>query len=82
MSNTTQHVGADPDRLEAIVDSASDKGVRHSGDAHDLKSSGPLADPVYRAAVEKEFAGIKALFEEYLQALVKVYQVPKVPDPK
>jgi hypothetical protein len=53
MSNTTQHVRADPDRLEAIGDSASDKGVRHSNDAHDLKSSGPLADPVYRAAVEK-----------------------------
>jgi len=36
----------------------------------------------YRAAVEKEFAGIKALFQEYLAALEKAYQVPKVPDPK
>lgn len=36
----------------------------------------------YRAAVEKEFAGIKALFGEYLQALEKAYQVPTVPDPK
>jgi amidohydrolase len=36
----------------------------------------------YRAAVEKEFAGIKALFQEYLQALDKTYQVPKVPEPK
>jgi len=36
----------------------------------------------YRAAVEKEFAGIKALFQEYLSALEKTYQVPKVADPK
>jgi hypothetical protein len=32
--------------------------------------------------VEKEFSGIKALFQEYLQALEKAYQVPNVPDPK
>jgi amidohydrolase len=36
----------------------------------------------YRAAVGKEFAGIKALFQEYLGALEKTYQVPKVADPK
>ena len=36
----------------------------------------------YRAAVEKEFAGIRGLFGEYLQALETVYQVPKVADPK
>lgn len=39
-------------------------------------------DAGYRAAVEKEFAGIKALFGEYLQALETVYQVPRVADPK
>lgn len=39
-------------------------------------------DAAFRAAVEKEFAGIKALFQEYLQALEKAYQVPAVPDPK
>lgn len=46
----------DPDRLEAIVDSSSDKGVRTSGqdaDGHDPKALGPLSDPVYRAQVEK-----------------------------
>jgi len=37
--------------------------------------------PEYRAAVKKEFDGIKGLFGEYLQALEKVYGVPKVPEP-
>jgi amidohydrolase len=36
----------------------------------------------YRAAVKKEFDGIKALFGEYQDALKKVYAVPNVPDPK
>ncbi len=36
----------------------------------------------YRAAVKKEFDGIKVLFSEYQQALQKVYTVPVVPDPK
>src|ERR1017187_6640058 len=36
----------------------------------------------YRAAVKKEFAGIKALFGEYQEALKKVYTVPNVPEPK
>jgi amidohydrolase len=36
----------------------------------------------YRAAVKREFDGIKALFGEYQQALQKVYTVPSVPDPK
>jgi hypothetical protein len=44
---------------------------------HDFATS-----DAYRAAVEREFAGIKALFQEYLQALDKTYQVPKVPEPK
>jgi amidohydrolase len=38
--------------------------------------------PEYRAAVKKEFDGIKALFAEYQEALKKVYGVPVVPDPK
>jgi amidohydrolase len=38
--------------------------------------------PEYRAAVKKEFDGIKALFGEYQEALKKVYAVPVVPDPK
>src|SRR5262245_658977 len=36
----------------------------------------------YRAAVKKEFDGIKALFGEYQAALKKTYTVPTVPDPK
>ena len=36
----------------------------------------------YRAAVKKEFDGIKALFAEYQAALKKVYERPVVPDPK
>jgi amidohydrolase len=36
----------------------------------------------YRAAVKKEFDGIKALFGEYQTALKKTYTVPTVPDPK
>ncbi|MBI3403075.1 MAG: peptidase dimerization domain-containing protein [Acidobacteria bacterium] len=36
----------------------------------------------YRAAVKKEFDGIKALFGEYQTALKKAYTVPVVPDPK
>ena len=35
----------------------------------------------YRAAVSKEFNGIKALFGEYQDALRKVYVVPKVVEP-
>jgi amidohydrolase len=38
--------------------------------------------PDYRAAVAKEFAGIKALFGEYQESLKKVYVRPAVPDPK
>ena len=36
----------------------------------------------YRAAVKKEFDGIKVLFGEYQAALGKVYTVPTVPEPK
>jgi metal-dependent amidase/aminoacylase/carboxypeptidase family protein len=36
----------------------------------------------YRAAVKREFDGIKLLFGEYEEALKKVYTVPTVPDPK
>jgi amidohydrolase len=36
----------------------------------------------YRNAVKREFAGIKALFGEYQEALRKVYTVPRVPDPR
>lgn len=36
----------------------------------------------YRAAVKREFDGIKGLFGEYQQALRKTYTAPNVPDPK
>ena len=36
----------------------------------------------YRAAVKREFDGIKALFGEYQEALRKVYTNPVVPDAK
>ena len=36
----------------------------------------------FRALVKREFEGIQALQNEYVAALEKPYQVPKVPDPK
>ena len=36
----------------------------------------------YRALVKKEFAGMKALYGQYQDALKKVYVVPKVEEPK
>ncbi len=36
----------------------------------------------YRAAVKREFEGIKALFGEYQEGLKKTYTVPKVPEPQ
>jgi amidohydrolase len=36
----------------------------------------------YRAAVRKEFDGIKGLFGEYIAALERTYAVPAVPEPK
>ncbi len=38
--------------------------------------------PDYRAAVKREFDGIKALFAEYQAALEKTYKEPQVPEPK
>jgi hypothetical protein len=37
--------------------------------------------PDYRAAIKREFDGIKALFGEYQEALRNTYTVPKVPEP-
>ena len=36
----------------------------------------------YRAAVQKEFDGIRVLFDEYRESLRKVYKKPEVPEPK
>ena len=38
--------------------------------------------PDYRALVKREFEGIQALQSEYIAALEKPYQVPRVPDPR
>jgi len=39
-------------------------------------------DAPYRAAVKKEFDGLKALLVEYQNALEKTYTVPVVGEPK
>jgi hypothetical protein len=36
----------------------------------------------YRAAVQKEFDGIRVLFDEYRESLKKVYKKPEVPEAK
>ncbi len=63
------------------------KEVGHTGFSIDAQTMAALlfdfatrAD--YRAAVKKEFDGIKLLFGEYEEALKKVYTVPTVPEPK
>ena len=38
-------------------------------------------DPDYRAAVKREFDGIRELFNEYLRELEKTYTVPEVAEP-
>ena len=62
-------------------------GIGHHGFVVDAESMAALlfdfaTQPDYRAAVQQEFAGIKALFGDYQEALKKVYPVPNVPDPK
>lgn len=57
--------------------------VGHSGFVVDAQAmTAVLFDfathPEYRATVKKEFAGLKALYAEYQDALKKVYLVPKV----
>jgi amidohydrolase len=61
--------------------------VGHQGFVVDAESMAALlydfaTHPDYRAAVKREFEGIKALFGEYQDALKKVYSTPNVPDPK
>ncbi|SPE33566.1 Peptidase dimerization domain protein [Candidatus Sulfopaludibacter sp. SbA6] len=61
--------------------------VGHQGFVVDAEAMAALlfdfaTHPDYRAAVKREFDGIKALFGEYQEALKKVYTVPRVPDPR
>ena len=63
------------------------KAIGHTGFTIDAQAMAALlfdfaTQPDYRAAVKKEFDGIKALFGEYQTALQKVYAGPVVPDPK
>jgi len=63
------------------------KEIGHKGFTVDAQTMAALlfdfaTRPDYRAAVKKEFDGIKVLFGEYVVALKKVYTVPMVPDPK
>jgi hypothetical protein len=63
------------------------KPIGHNGFTVDAQTMAALlfdfaTRPDYRAAVKKEFDGIKQLFGEYIEALKKVYTVPTVPEPK
>src|SRR5579863_7067224 len=78
-SNAANHT------YEMEADALTDIG--HQGFLVDAQSMTALlydfaTHPDYRAAVKREFDGIKALFGEYQQALQKMYVVPKVPDPR
>jgi amidohydrolase len=63
------------------------KEIGHKGFTIDAQAMTALlfdfaTHPDYRAAVKKEFDGIKGLFTEYQAALKKVYTLPNVTDPK
>jgi len=63
------------------------KEIGHKGFAIDAEAMTALlfdfaTEREYRAAVKKEFDGIRALFGEYLTSLRKVYVLPTVPEPK
>ncbi len=78
-SNAANHT------YEMEADALTDVG--HQGFIVDAESMTALlydfaTNAEYRAAVKREFDGIKALFGEYQDALKKVYTVPVVPDPK
>ena len=61
--------------------------VGHQGFVVDAQAMAALlydfaTNAEYRAAVKREFEGIRALFGEYQEALKKVYTTPAVPDPR
>ena len=63
------------------------KDIGHHGFVVDAQSMAALlfdfaTHPDYRAAVKREFDGIRALFGEYQEGLKKVYVVPRVADPQ
>ena len=78
-----QRAAYDSATVHAILDAGM---VGHAGFVTDAQAMAALlfdfatrAD--YRAAVKKEFDGIKALFAEYQDALRKTYVIPRVPVP-
>ncbi len=78
-SNAANHT------YEMEADALTDIG--HKGFLTDAQSMAALlfdvaTRPEYLAQVKREFAGIKALFADYQQALEKTYTVPNVPEPK
>ncbi|HXK06935.1 MAG TPA: peptidase dimerization domain-containing protein [Verrucomicrobiae bacterium] len=61
--------------------------IGHHGFVVDAESMAALlfdfaTESEYRTAVKREFAGIKALFSEYQEALKKTYSTPVVPEAK
>lgn len=61
--------------------------IGHHGFVVDAESMAALlfdfeTHPDYRAAVKREFEGIRQLFGEYQEDLKKVYTTPQVPEPK
>jgi len=78
-SNAANHT------YEMETDALADVG--HHGFVVDAEAMAALlydfaTHPDYRAAVKREFEGIKALFAEYQQALQKAYTIPNVAEPK
>ena len=63
------------------------KPIGHAGFTIDAETMAAIlfdfaTRPDYRAAVKREFDGLKALFGDYQAALRKTYTTPVVPDPK
>lgn len=61
--------------------------IGHRGFTIDAESMAALLydfakHPAYRAAVKREFEGLRAMHDEYLAALARTYLPPKVADPK
>jgi amidohydrolase len=70
---------------EMEADASTDVG--HQGFVVDAQAMAALlfdfaTNPDYRLKVKHEFDTIRALFEEYQQALRETYRVPNVPEPK
>jgi metal-dependent amidase/aminoacylase/carboxypeptidase family protein len=70
---------------EMLADALTDVG--HQGFVVDAQAMTALlfdflTHPDYRLVVKQEWDGIRALHDEYLKSLVKIYPRPNVPEPK